>query len=140
MIYKAIKVLDTIDKVKKHGIKNQARVINIREETDSKNDDYASSTTYYYTVNFNDKNGRNIEKEIEFGIDKRPTRNPPFSIGIIYYIDENKNIDIIIGNSKKTILSGYFLLLVGLFFLSMLIYNYNGEIDKILEFINNLFK
>ena len=140
MIYKAIKALDKIDRIKKIGVKKQARVIKIREEiSPSMDEDDVSSTTYYLTVNFKDKNGREIEKEIEFGINKKPKRNSPFSIGIIYNIDENKNKDIILENSKKTILDGYFLLSIGILFLGIVIYNYEGQINTIIEFIKNLF-
>ena len=103
-------------------------------------EDDVSSSTYYYTVNFKDKNGREIEKEIEFDITKKPKSNPPFSIDIIYRVDENKKIDIILENSKKTIFDGYFLLSVGLAFLGFIIYNYDNQINIIIEFLNNLFK
>ena len=143
LIYLAIKALDKIDRIQKKGIHKQAKVTRIREEDNSSEDDdgyVINSFTYYYTVNFNDKNGREIEKEIEFGINKKPNRNPPFSIGIIYYIDENKNIDIILKNSKRTNLEFYSLLGIGIFILSFIAYNYDGQIDIILEFINNLLK
>ncbi|RCS28289.1 hypothetical protein DUT90_01530 [Polaribacter sp. WD7] len=73
LIYKAIKVLDEIIRIKKNGVKKQAKVIKIREERSSQIDDdgYGSSVTYYYTVNFKDKNGREIEKEIKFGLNKK---------------------------------------------------------------------
>ena len=140
MIYKAIKTLDKIDRIKKIGLKKQARVIKIREEiSPSMDEDDLSSITYYLTVNFKDKNGREIEKEIEFGLNKKPKRNPPFSVGIIYNINENKNIDIILENSKKTILDVYFLLSIGILFLGVVIYNYDNQIDTIIEFIKNIF-
>ncbi|WP_298881215.1 hypothetical protein [uncultured Polaribacter sp.] len=141
MIYKAIINLDKIYNVKKNGIRKQAKVIKIREEISHQMDeDDVSSSTYYYTVNFKDKNGREIEKEIEFDITKKPKSNPPFSIDIIYRVDENKKIDIILENSKKTIFDGYFLLSVGLAFLGFIIYNYDNQINIIIEFLNNLFK
>ena len=142
LIYKAIKVLDEIIRIKKNGVKKQAKVIKIREERSSQIDDdgYGSSVTYYYTVNFKDKNGREIEKEIKFGLNKKNKRNPPFLIGILYYIDENKNIDITFENSRKIILDGLFLLIIGLFFLGFISYNYNGQIDIIIAFFKNVFE
>lgn len=139
IIYLAIKTLDKIDRVKKNGLKKQARVIKIREsKTISDSDDgyfINGEYTYYYTVNFRDKNGREIEKEIEYGVNKKPNRNPPFSIGIIYYIDENKNIEIILENSKRTKLKFYYLLTVGIFILSYVAYNYDDQIDLIIDIL-----
>ena len=146
MVYKAIINLDKIYNVKNNGIRKQARVIKIREENNYNNSDedqgyiINGKFTYFYTVNFKDKNGREIEKEIEFGNNKKPKKNPPFSIDIIYKIDENKKIDIILENNKKTIFDGYFLLSVGLAFLGFVIYNYDNQINIILEFLTNLFK
>ncbi|PWG05281.1 hypothetical protein [Polaribacter aquimarinus] len=141
MIYKSIKVLDKIDRLKKNGIRKQARVIKIREEIGSQIDDnYGSSRTYYYTVNFKNKNGREIEKEIEFGLNKKPKRNPPFSISILYNINKNKDIDITFENSRRIILDGFLLLFIGLLFLGIVLYNYNGQINIILDFIKNILK
>ena len=140
IIYLAIKALDKINRVKNFGLKKQARVINIREELSPQMDDhFENSPTYYFTVSFKDRNGRIIEQEIEFGIHKKPNRHPPFSIGIIYYIDENKKIEIILENNKRTKLEFYSLLSVGILILSFVAYNYNDQIDLIIDILINIF-
>ncbi|WP_339884180.1 hypothetical protein [Polaribacter vadi] len=145
-IYKAIKSLDKINRLKNEGIKKRAKVIKIREEensNDGEENTYIinhSEVNYYHTVRFNDKNGSEIEKELEFPTTKNPNKNPPFDVDIIYSIDENKNIDIILENNKGRNFTFYFVLSIGIIFLITAAYNYDGQIDLILKFINNLFK
>ena len=149
VIYKSIMAIDKIDIVKKKGIKTRAKVIKIREEkikNDFGDEDTGgylinhSEVNYFFTVTFNDKNGRIIEKELEFPTTKNPNRNPPFDRDIIYLINENKSIDIILENNKGRGFTLYFILLIGFIFLFFAAYNYDGQIDIILEFIKNLFK
>ena len=59
LIFKAIKALDKIYFINKHGIKAKARVINIREKKSTDNDG-AESFEYYYKVKFIDNRGREI--------------------------------------------------------------------------------
>ncbi|WP_146106879.1 hypothetical protein [Polaribacter porphyrae] len=141
MIYKAISVLDKVNIIKKRGIRKRGKVLKIRKEVNSYYDeDGGTSILYYYTVSFKTNRGKLIEKEIEFGVKKKPNRNPPFDVDIIYFEDEKNNLNVILENNKSTIFDGFFLLFVGIFFLCILIYNYDGELDIIISFIKNLIK
>ena len=138
-IFKAIKALDKIYFINKHGIKAKARVINIREKKSTDNDG-AESFEYYYKVKFIDNRGREIEREVKFGVKKNSIKNPPFSVNIIYIKNENNEVDVILERNEGRNLSFYVNFIVGIGILSYVAYNYDGQFDIILNFINNLFK
>ncbi len=144
-IYTAIKSLDKIDLFYKEGTRKEALVTKIREvETKIDNtfdeDDFVinhEKINYFYTVKFIDKRGREIEQELEFSTTENQKRNPPFNISIIYKSNKNQETEIILETNKSR-RNFYFLFIMGLIFLFNAAYNYDGEIEIIFNFINNL--
>ena len=138
-IYKAINSLDKIYSLTKYGIKAKASVIRIRqvENTDSDGD---STYEYFYLVNFIDNIGKEIESEIKFSVKTKPKKRIPFTTSIFYIINDNKEYDIILEKNKDRNNGFYINLIIGLGILSYVVYSYNGQVELILEFINNLFK
>ena len=145
-VFRAIKSLDKIDLIFRNGIKKEALVTNIREvktriDNDLDNNSFVinhDEINYFYTVKFIDKRGNQVEQELEFPITKNPKRNPPFNENIIYNYNKNQKIDIILEINKSRNRNFYFSLIIGLVFLFCAAYNYNGEIDTIFNFLNNL--
>ena len=138
-IYKAVTSLDKIYAINKNGIKAKASVIEIREkkQTDSDGD---TSYLYYYTVKFRDNRGKEVTEEIDFPVNNKSLRTPPFDVDIIYRRKENQEFDIILETNNGRNTGFYISLITGIAVLSYVIYTYDGQIDIILEFINNLFK
>lgn len=134
LIYKAISSLDKVDRVKKNGIRTRAKVLKIRKEkSDNYNDDEEtaylinnSEINYYLTVKFKDKKGREFEKELEFPTTKVPNRNLPFDTDVIYFVNDSKNLDVILENNKGRNSTFYFILIIGIIFLFAAAYNYDG--------------
>ena len=138
-IYKAIIALDRIYFIHKHGIKAKATVFYIRESK-STDADGTSSFEYFYNLRFIDNRGHKIEKEAKFGVKKSALKSPPFSVNIMYHKDKNNNIDILLEKNNGRNLGFYLNFIFGIGILSYVVYNYDGELDIIFKFINNLFK
>lgn len=145
LIYISIKSLDNILNIKKNGYKTRAKVIEIREVSNHDDSDKEISyqinnkNNYYYTVKFNDKRGREIIQELKYPVLNKPNRNPVFEIDILYISKRNEVKEIILVENKGRNSTFYFTFMIGLVLLVLAISNYNGEIDLILDFINNIF-
>ncbi|MFC4269583.1 hypothetical protein [Polaribacter marinivivus] len=138
-IFKAIKELDKIYSIKKDGIKANATVNQILEtkHTDSDGD---ISYSYNYIVKFKNKRGKEIEKEVDYPITKKHKQNPPFTVGIIYKENERENYNILLENNKGRNYSFYIYLFLGFGMLTYVIFNNNGEFNKVIEYLENTLK
>lgn len=138
-IFKSVKSLDKIYSITKNGYRTNAIVTKIKEKknTDSDGD---TSYTYCYFVKFRDKRGKEIEKEIDFPITKRDKRNTPFSISIIYKIDDENNYNVILKNNKGRNSSFYFSFIIGLGFLAYVILKQDDEFEIIINFFKKIIK
>ncbi|NVJ89015.1 MAG: hypothetical protein HWD82_06200 [Flavobacteriaceae bacterium] len=140
-IYKAIKELDKIYNIKKEGIKTNATVTQILETKHT--DSYGDTTyNYNYMVKFKNNRGKEIEKEVDYPITKKHKRNPPFSVGIIYKENEKEkeNYNILLESNKGRNYSFYFHLILGFGMLTYVIFNNNGEFNKVIEYLENTLK
>lgn len=144
ILFKAIKALDKINTLKKKGTIKKALVTEIREEINNSGyDEDGFDTTnyqYFYTVKFNDKRGRQIIQEIEFSVSKKPKKIPPFSMNIVYNYDDNREITIIPEDTDRINYEFYTTLFFGFLCLIIATLNYNGEINLLLDYLENLLK
>ena len=138
-IFKSIKSLDKIYHIDKNGKRANATVINIREKKSTDSDGH-STFSYYYLVSFLDNRGKKIEHEIEFPINEKNNRKPPFSTTIKYSKDKKDNYSVILENNKGRNSSFIFSLVLGIGMLTYVVFNYNGEFDIIINYMENLFK
>ena len=138
-IFKSIKSIDKIYSITRNGYRTKAIVTSINEKKNTDGDG-DTTYTYFYFVKFRDKRGKEIEKKIDFPITNRGKRNPPFSISIIYVVDDNNNYSVILKNNKGRNSSFYFSLIIGFGFLTYVILKQDGEFEIIINFFKKIIK